>query len=135
MSFSRLIVAAGLLVGLPVTGSAQDAMVTTYWTDVALERSDCPDATIRPGPTDITRFKESDSLTVAHAGQTYSGTVTGDGRFRTEPRELTFDNTIYRIEIAGRLDPAGFSALVTVGVRQRGADGGCSYTVKWTGRP
>lgn len=107
----------------------------TYWTDVALEENGCSDVTVVPGPTDFVRGPGADSLTVTHAGQSYRGTIAQDGRFTTMPRDLVFGTTVYTIAIAGQFASNGFTARVSVRVREQGAEGGCSYTVKWTGKP
>lgn len=106
----------------------------SYWTEVALEENGCGDVTVRPGPTDFLRGG-ADSLTVTHAGQSYRGNITQDGRFTTIPRDLVFGTTVYTIAISGQFAGKGFTSRVSVRVREQGAEGGCSYTVKWTGTP
>jgi hypothetical protein len=76
----------------------------------------------------------TDSIALTHAGQTYSARLLPDGRFTTAPRELVFGTTTYSIAISGQLVEDGFSALVTIGVREAGATQGCRYTVRWKGR-
>jgi hypothetical protein len=124
---------AGVVFTAPSLAWGQSA-TKTYSTEVTLEQNSCKDVTVRPGPTEIVRGPGSDSLTLTHAGQVYRGSVTTEGTFATVPRDLVFGTTTYSIAIIGQFAGAGFTATVTVGVKEQGAENGCSYTVKWIGR-
>ena len=118
----------------PTHAFAQESEAgVTYWTEVTLEQSTCDKVTVQPGPTLIARAG-NDSVTVSHANQTYSGRLSSSGEFSTLPRDLVFGNTTYTIAIAGKVAGEGFTATVTVGVREPGQEEGCRYTVKWVGR-
>ena len=119
---------------LPGVAPAQEgAKGETYWTEVTLEESSCDKVTVMPGETLITR-NGADSVTVSHANQTYAGTLSTGGEFTTSPRDLVFGTTTYTIAISGRLEGDGLAAVVTVGVREAGADQSCRYRVRWVGR-
>jgi hypothetical protein len=105
----------------------------TYWTEVTLDQSTCDKVTVQPGPTLITRAG-NDSVTVSHANQTYRGTLSPTGDFTTTPRDLVFGSTTYTIAIVGKMAGEGFTATVTVGVRESGQEKGCRYSVTWVGR-
>ena len=126
--------AAGIAAALPARAFAQAAPPeVTYWTEVTLEESSCDKVTVMPGPTLITRTP-GDSVTVSHANQTYRGSLSSTGDFTTTPRDLVFGSTTYTIAITGKMAGEGFTATVTVGVREAAQEQGCRYTVKWIGR-
>ena len=128
-----LLLGLGLAV-LPGVAPAQEgAKGETYWTEVTLKESSCDKVTVLPGETLITR-NGADSITITHANQTYAGFLATDGEFTTSPKDLVFGTTTYTLAISGRLAADGFDAVVTVGVREAGADQGCRYRVRWVGR-
>lgn len=133
--FRGLGLAAGLvLVAAPRVVAQDGQRGRTYWTDVALGENTCGQVTIQPGPTEITPLASPDSITVTHAGQTYTGRLLPGGHFTTTPRELVFGTTTYTIAISGQLAGDELNATVAVGVRESGATQGCRYTVNWKGR-
>ena len=134
MSCSMRLLACSLgLVVLPSVALAQEAARgETWWTEVTLEESTCDEVTVLPGPTVITR-NGTDSVTITHANQTYTGSLAIGGEFTTLPRDLVFGTTTYTIAISGRMEGNDFTATVSVGVREAGA-GDCRYRVRWQGR-
>jgi hypothetical protein len=100
---------------------------------VALTENTCGPVTVLPNPTTVTHTPGAARVTLTHAGATYSGPLSRDGTFSTDPvivRDST--GTASTIRIAGRFTVAGFEALVTSDV-QPASGAACRYVVRWTG--
>lgn len=132
LQVSRIALTLAVVTLAATPAEAQTASPTTYWTEVTLGATTCPDVTIKPGPTEIVRLP-GDSLSVSHAGQTYLGRISREGNFTTAPKELVFGTTIYAIGITGLLQEKTLTAVVTVSVREQGR-AECRYDVNWAGR-
>ena len=133
LQVSRIALTLAITTLAAAPAEAQTASpTTTYWTEVTLGATTCPDVTIKPGPTEIARLP-GDSLSVSHAGQTYVGKITREGNFTTAPKELVFGSTVYTIGITGLLQEKTLTAVVTVSVREQGR-AECRYAVNWIGR-
>jgi hypothetical protein len=95
------------------------------------DQNTCGNVTVQDNPTTIGHTPGSHSLTVTHAGTTYTGTVDDDGAFRTEPKSVSAGGSTFTITIQGTFDHEGFQAQVRV---ERTAPApACSYLVDWLG--
>jgi hypothetical protein len=122
-----------------VSGASDSAPVLsvggTYPTDVALVpgQNTCGPVTVEDAVTTVAQTPGSHTLSLTHAGNTYTGTVEDDGRFSTQPKTLTSGSSQFTITIAGQFSPSGFTATVQVDVTQTGPPPTCSYQVSWVG--
>ena len=83
----------------------------TYNTAVSLVSSNCPFSV----ETHTTKVSTSaTTITLTHAGTTYSGIIQPDSSFVTSQKVVTVGGTTYRITIAGDFTAAGLDAQVTV---------------------
>jgi hypothetical protein len=108
-----------------MSGPAQLSVGGTYETTVNLvPGGSCSSPTVANNPTVVAHSPGAMSLTLTHAGNTYSGTVTTAGAF-TVPATSVGGGT--QVSIAGQFSSNGFTA--TTHVQQTG----CAYDVSWVG--
>lgn len=105
--------------GLPISG--------TYDTAVSLVSSNCSFA-VQSNPTAV-RSTGPTTLTLTHAGTTYSGIIQPDSSFVTEQKVVTAGGTTYRITIVGDFTPAGLDVRATV----IWSATPCTAVVRWLG--
>jgi hypothetical protein len=119
----------------PTLGCANDegssggglSVAGTYDTAVSLISSNCP-FTVQSNPTQV-RSTGPTTITLTHAGTTYSGIIEPDSSFVTQQKVVTVGGTSYRITIAGDFTPAGLDAQVTVVFGSTP----CTAIVRWLG--
>ena len=104
----------------------------TYATNVVLTQSTCPSLTVQGNPTTVTHTTGASTLTLTHAGNSYSGTVQRNGAFSTTPKALTAGAETHTLTIAGTFSRTAINAMVTA-VVQRSGSADCQYTVTWIG--
>lgn len=111
-------------------GSQQIAVLSvggTYETQVTLlpDGNTCGPEQVQNNQTIVAQSPGSNSLSLTHAGFTYSGTVDRTGHFTIPPTQRSG----FVISIAGQFDRTGFTATVTVDPQQPP----CEYKVGWNG--
>ena len=104
----------------------------TYTTAVTLQQNGCTGVTIQTFPTTVAHTAGSTTLTVTHAGNSYTGTVQRNGTFVTTPKALGPATDTHTLTIAGTFSTTAIDATVTA-VVQRPGSANCQYTVKWAG--
>jgi len=72
------------------------------------------------------------TLTLTHAGNSYTGTVQRTGAFSTTPKAVGGGNETHTLTIAGTFTTTAIDATVTANVQRTGS-ANCQYTVKWAG--
>jgi hypothetical protein len=102
----------------------------TYQTVVTMVENDCPGQTVQTHPTTVNHSPGSTTLSLTHAGSTYSGTLAADGSFTTPPVTQVFDGISYVLSIAGQFSETAIDALVHV---DAGRQPPCSFTARWAG--
>lgn len=108
-----------------------DPYAGTYATAVTLTQNACGQVNVQNNPTTVTHNATSGAITMAHAGQTYAGTVAGNGSFTTTPKVVDVsDGFLYTIALAGQFGTGSFAADATVD-RSSQASGTCRFTVHW----
>jgi hypothetical protein len=112
---------------------AQLSVGGTYQTAVTLESNTCGDVTVQPAPTTVTHAPGASTLSLAHAGNSYSGTVQSNGSFATTPLVVTQSTSSFTTSILGQFSTSGFEAQVTVQVQQQIQPSSCQYVVRWVG--
>jgi hypothetical protein len=111
------------------SGPAQSSPYNgTYSTAVTLLGENCsPDPQVQNNPTVIAHSAGSASLSLMHAGTTYSGTVSSAGDFTVPQTSVGGGANV--ISIAGHFTGNGFTATVHVEQQQPA----CAYDVSWVG--
>ena len=104
----------------------------TYATNVSVTQSTCPSITVQGNPTTVTHTTGATTLTLMHAGTSYSGTVQRNGAFSTMPKAVTAGAETHTLTIAGTFSRTAINATVTATV-QRSGSADCQYTVTWIG--
>ena len=100
----------------------------SYDTKVALlPGATCSAPVVRDNPTDVAHTPGAGTLTLTHAGTTYSGTITQTGAFSIPGTAV--GGGAFTISIAGQFSAMGFTAITHVGQAQPS----CSYDVSWVG--
>jgi len=103
----------------------------SYATQVTLlPGSTCSGVTVQDASTAVTHAPGATSLTLSHAGTSYSGTVDTAGNFHTAPKTVVVSPAHYVISITGHFTTTGLDATVTV---EQTDPTSCSYTVGWVG--
>ena len=98
----------------------------TYATSVdLLPGNTCSPPQVNDNPTVVAHAPGAQSLSLTHAGITYSGTVTPAGAFTVPPTPVG----IFSISIAGQFIQSGFTATTHVAQSQPA----CAYDVSWVG--
>ena len=112
--------------------ATQSAFAGTYNTAVTLSQNSCGSVTVQSLPTTVTHTAGNSTVTLAHGGTTYPGTVAADSTFTTLPVEVDVgDGYQYRITIAGRFGNRSFVADATVD--RSGTGGPCRFVAHWVG--
>ena len=121
---------------LAVTAQAQQLSVGgSYPTRATLipEGNTCGSVTVQDNVTTVAHTAGQHTLSLTHAARTYDGTIDDDGVFVTAPKMLNVGGDTYTITIEGRFDATGFTATVTLEVRQQAPPPTCRYAVRWVG--
>ena len=104
----------------------------TYDTAVTLQQNGCTGITVQRFSTSVTHTPGSSSLTVTHAGNSYTGMVQRNGSFVTIPKAVGGASETHTLTITGTFTTTTIDATV-VAVVQRPGSADCQYTVKWAG--
>ena len=104
----------------------------TYNTAVTLQQNGCTGITVQTFATTVTHTPGASTLTLAHAGNTYTGTVQRNGSFSTTPRAVGGGTETHTLTIAGAFSTTAIDATVTADVQRTGSPN-CQYVVKWVG--
>ena len=104
-----------------------------YPTQVSLVpgQNTCGNVTVQNAVTTVTQVPGAHALSLTHAGNTYTGTIEDDGRFKTDPKVVTGGGSQFTIAIDGKFTAGGFNA--TVRVDQSLPTPACFYLVDWVG--
>lgn len=102
----------------------------TYQTAVTMVENDCPGQTIQQHPTTVSHEPGSTTVSLTHAGSTYTGTLDADGSFTTPPVTQVFDGIAYELSIAGQFSETAIDALVHVEANRQPP---CAFTARWAG--
>ena len=126
-----------LALGIMVAGcgsesgsSAPISVGGTYQTAVSLVRSDCVDQMEEQHPTIVAQVPGATAVTLTHAGNSYSGTLSADGSFATTVATQVVGGITYQITISGRFTLTTLDADVHVAAGQQPP---CSFTARWVG--
>jgi hypothetical protein len=105
----------------------------TFDTRVTLvpDQNTCGSVTVQDNPTTVAQTPGSHTLTLTHAGFTYTGTVQDDGSFATPAQDISAGGSRYTVTITGTFDHQGFQARVRID--QTAPAPACSYSVDWVG--
>lgn len=87
----------------------------------------CGAVQVQNNPTVVAHAPGAHTLSLTHAGNTYSGTVTDAGAFVVP--QTAVGGGAFQISIAGQFASASFVATVSVAQAQPS----CGYQVTWTG--
>ena len=98
---------------------------------VIADRNTCGSVTVQDNPTTVTHTPDATSLSLAHAGSTYNGTIDRSGRFSTPAANFSFPDADYTISLSGQFSTTGFTATVELTKRAGGTT--CTYAVGWVG--
>ena len=108
-----------LALGIMVAGcgsesgsSAPISVGGTYQTAVSLVRSDCVDQMEEQHPTIVAQVPGATAVTLTHAGNSYSGTLSADGSFATTVATQVVGGITYQITISGRFTLTALDAAV-----------------------
>lgn len=102
----------------------------TYQTAVTMASNNCPGQTVEQHTTVVSHVPGGTTLSLTHAGSTYSGTLTADGAFSTPPVTQVFGGISYAISITGQFTETTIDALVLV---EAGRQPPCAFTARWAG--
>ena len=114
------------------TPSTELQVAGTYDTAVTLTQNTCTGITVQRFSTSVTHTPGATTLTLTHAGNSYSGTVQRSGAFSTTPKAVGSGSEIHTLTIAGTFSTTAIDATVTADVQRTGS-ANCQYTVKWAG--
>lgn len=104
----------------------------TYNTAVTLQQNGCTGITVQTFPTTVTHTPGATTLTLTHAGNSYTGTIQRNGTFATTPRAVGGGGETHTLTIAGTFTTTAIDATVTADVQRTGS-ANCQYVVKWAG--
>jgi hypothetical protein len=104
----------------------------TYTTAVTMQQNGCTGITIQTFATTVTHTAGANTLTLTHAGNSYTGTVQRNGSFSTTPKAVGGGAETHTLTIVGTFTTTAIDATVTA-VVQRTGQANCQYTVKWAG--
>ena len=90
----------------------------------------CSGVVVQDAVTTVGHSPGAASLTLTHAGLSYSGTVDSAGTFQTTPRTVVVSPARYDISLTGRFTVSGLEATVTV---EQTDPTSCTYAVEWVG--
>lgn len=119
LSSAALIAACGG--SSPGTQPSTDLQVAgTYDTAVTLQQSTCTGITVQRFTTSVTHTAGASTLTITHAGNSYTGAVQRNGSFTTTPKAVSGGNETHTLTIAGTFSTTAVNATVTAMSRGRG---------------
>lgn len=121
--------------GDPVPGPDPDpdpviSVGGVYQTEVTLVGNDCPGQTVQTHETVVRHSPGATGLSLLHANSLYSGSVTADGAFSTEPVNQVFGGITYVISITGQFTATTIDAEVHVDAAKQPP---CTFTARWAG--
>ena len=90
----------------------------------------CSGVMVQDAVTTVGHSPGGTSLTLTHAGVSYSGTVDTAGNFQTSSRTVVVSPARYDISVTGRFTVSGLEAIVTVDQTDPTS---CTYAVQWVG--
>ena len=90
----------------------------------------CPRQTVEQHTTVVSHVPGGATLSLTHAGSTYTGTRTADGAFSTPPVTQVFSGISYAISITGQFTETTIDALVLVEASRQPP---CAFTARWAG--
>jgi hypothetical protein len=101
----------------------------TYATQVALlpAGNTCSGVSVQNNPTVVAHTPGAETLSLTHAGTTYSGTITQTGAFSVPATAVS--GGAFTVSIAGQFTAMGLTATAHVAQGQPP----CGYDVSWTG--
>jgi hypothetical protein len=102
----------------------------TYQTAVTMLSNTCPGQTVQQHTTAVQHVAGATTLSLTHAGSTYTGTLNADGTFGTAPVTQVFDGISYTITISGEFTETTIDAQVRVDAAKQPP---CSFTARWAG--
>ena len=102
-----------------------------YTMMVALTDNTCGTVQVAPLPTRVEHTPGATQFRLTH-GLTYTGTLSNDGTFTTDPQTVTDSLGAQTVRVTGRFTRTGLEALASVAV-QPPAAAACRYAVQWTG--
>jgi hypothetical protein len=111
-------------------GAAGRSFGGTYHTTVSLTSSNCSGVGVMDNPTTVAHTAGAATFTMTHAGQTYTGTVSRDGRFVTAPKPIVVGPVTHTLTIKGVFGAGKFTADVHADVSGSMT---CKYVVHWVG--
>ena len=137
-----LVLAAALLAGCggddpaddqgdPASGSDQGA-AGVYDTSVALLDSSCEGIDVKDAETTVEQEDGSSTITLTHAGTSYTAVLADDQTFTTDAVEVQVGDQTNSLVVHGSFSDQGFRASVLATVTG-GAAGPCAYEVAWVG--
>ena len=116
----------------PTPPSTELQVAGTYDTVVTLTQNACTGITVQTFATTVTHTAGASTLTLTHAGNSYSGTVQRNGTFTTTPVTVGGGGETHTLTIAGTFSTTAVDATVSA-VVQRTGRASCQYTVRWVG--
>jgi hypothetical protein len=102
----------------------------TYQTAVTLVENSCSGQTVEQHPTVVNHQPGATTLSLTHAGSSYSGTLAADGSFSTSPVTQFFGGISYTISITGQFSTTAIDALVHVEAARQPP---CAFIARWAG--
>lgn len=107
----------------------QLSVAGTYATQVALlpAGNTCSVVSVQDNPTAVAHTPGAETLSLTHAGTTYSGSITQTGAFSVPATAVSGGFTV---SIAGQFTAMGLTAIAHV---VQGPPPPCGYDVSWTG--
>jgi len=105
----------------------------TYAVVVALGQNSCGPVTVATQATSVTHMPGANRFTLVHGSNSFSGSVTTDGSFTTDPLALNDAGSTLSVVLQGRFSTTGLTATVTVDVVPPAPASACRYLVQWTG--
>ncbi len=117
----------------PATPTARVISVGgTYEIAVALRENACGAVEVAPLPTRVDHTPGATRFQLTHGPVTYNGTLSPDGRFTTDPANVTDGRGVTStLLMDGRFTTGGLEADVTV--QQQPPTPACRYVVHWIG--
>jgi hypothetical protein len=103
-----------------------------YNTAVTLQQNGCSGITVRQFSTTVAHTPGTSTLTLTHAGNSYTGSVQRNGAFLTTPKAVGGGGETHTLTIVGTFSTTAIDATVTADVQRTGS-ANCQYTVKWAG--
>ena len=128
-----LFLVAAITAACSSVGGDSDPLISvggTYQTAVTMVSNSCPGQTVEQHTTVVSHVPGGTTLSLTHAGSTYSGTLTADGAFSTPPVTQVFDGISYAISTTGQFTETTIDALVLV---EAGRQPPCAFTARWAG--